>query len=218
MFSRRNFLKYSAYFLGLSLATPTYAYKQIRPFVEEDSNPDMIAELDGIVGLGCPVKHDYVTPFIYNKGLLNLHNSYYGDRYQFNFRDEVGNYNDKMLSSMNWFFRCNYDGKTTNMDISVYELLNYISKFFNDPVIHINSGYRTHEYNKILSKKNENVAKNSLHIQGKAVDFYIPGIPIKEVCQVALYARNQVGYGGVGYYPRSGFVHIDSGTQRSWAR
>lgn len=97
-------------------------------------------------------------------------------------------------------------------------MLNYVSKLLGDPVILIHSGYRSPAYNQKLSIRNENVARNSLHQYGQAIDFSVPGMPIKKVCSYTLYARNVMGYGGVGYYPNTGFVHLDSGNTREWVK
>lgn len=70
------------------------------------------------------------------------------------------------------------------------------------------SGYRTPEHNGSL----ENAAKTSLHVQGKAVDFYIPGVPISGLAA----AGKIVGVGGLGFYPSDNFIHIDTGRVRSW--
>lgn len=74
------------------------------------------------------------------------------------------------------------------------------------------SGYRSPQTNQRLRGETPGVAKNSFHMQGKAVDLRLPGIPLKTVRKAALELR----MGGVGYYPKSDFVHIDSGHVRSW--
>lgn len=150
-------------------------------------------------------------------GRLLLKSSIHGEAYDFKFRDTKGNYNQGVLTSLNWFLRCR-DGSWLSMDVKAIETLNYLSKLLGDPVIQINSGYRSPSYNASLRLSNENVARNSLHQYGRAIDFCIPGISTREVCSHALYARNVIGYGGIGYYPNSGFVHIDSGPVREWVK
>lgn len=150
-------------------------------------------------------------------GRLILKSSIHGEAYDFRFRDTKGNYDNNILTSLDWFFRCR-DGTWLTMDVRTVELLNYLSKLLGDPLIQINSGYRSPSYNSSLRLGNENVARNSLHQYGRAVDISIPGMSIREVCSYALYARNVLGYGGIGYYPRSGFVHIDNGPVREWVR
>lgn len=157
---------------------------------------------------------------LYVDGILNLRSGYTGERYQFHFRDPQGNYNPEHLHYLNWFMRCSYDSQYTQIDVRVVEMLNYIAKWFpGNPEVTINSAYRTPQYNRILARSNENVAKNSLHMTGRALDFSIQGVPIRQVCQVAQAVRNIAGSGGVGYYPRQSFVHIDCGDRAStWVR
>jgi uncharacterized protein YcbK (DUF882 family) len=77
---------------------------------------------------------------------------------------------------------------------------------------HIISGYRSPKTNALLRKRSGGVAKNSLHVLGKAVDIRVPGCCLTSLRQTAMALRN----GGVGYYPRSDFVHLDVGPVRSW--
>jgi len=83
--------------------------------------------------------------------------------------------------------------------------------------IHIISGYRSSATNAMLKKIGRNVAKQSMHIRGKAIDLYFPDISVEKIRGSAIVRQ----IGGVGYYPRSGtsgFVHIDSGRVRYWPR
>ena len=68
----------------------------------------------------------------------------------------------------------------------------------------------------MLRRRSNGVAKNSLHMQGKAMDFFIPGVPLAKLRAIGL--RMQIG--GVGFYPTSGspFVHMDTGSVRQWPR
>ena len=77
---------------------------------------------------------------------------------------------------------------------------------------HVVSGYRSPVTNAILRKNNTGVAKNSYHMRGMAVDAYLPKVELKTLQRAALSLRA----GGVGYYPKTGFVHLDSGRVRSW--
>ena len=64
----------------------------------------------------------------------------------------------------------------------------------------------------MLSQRTRGVAKHSLHIEAKAIDIRIPGIRTRDVAQVARALQS----GGVGYYPRRNFVHLDVGDVRTW--
>ena len=153
----------------------------------------------------------------YCPGILRLKSAIHGETREFRFRDGAGNYDLNTLASLNWFLRCR-DGSWQYMDVWAIETLNYLSALFGTPVMQIVSGYRSPAYNAKLARQSENVARNSLHQYGQAIDFSIPGIPVREVCSYTLYARNVMGFGGVGYYPRAGFVHLDSGKIKQWAR
>jgi len=74
------------------------------------------------------------------------------------------------------------------------------------------SGYRSPASNALLASISEGVATNSLHMAGSAVDVRVPGRPLAAVRHLALSLRA----GGVGYYPRSNFVHLDVGPVRHW--
>lgn len=73
-------------------------------------------------------------------------------------------------------------------------------------------GYRSPATNAMLRETTEGVAANSLHMYGQAIDLRVPGRPLAQVQRAALTLRD----GGVGYYPRSDFVHVDVGRVRRW--
>jgi len=78
--------------------------------------------------------------------------------------------------------------------------------------VHVISGYRSPETNRILADQLDGTASRSLHMEGKAIDIRIPGRDLTNVRNVALSLRG----GGVGFYPKSQFVHVDIGRVRSW--
>lgn len=78
--------------------------------------------------------------------------------------------------------------------------------------VQIISGYRSPATNEMLRSQSGGVAKKSYHMQGKAIDFRLPGVELSRVRKAALSLKA----GGVGYYPESNFVHIDTGPVRYW--
>jgi uncharacterized protein YcbK (DUF882 family) len=76
------------------------------------------------------------------------------------------------------------------------------------------SGYRTRETNALLRRHSRNVASNSYHIKGMAVDISMANRSVSQVTRAGL----SLNAGGVGKYSRSGFVHLDSGPARKWGR
>lgn len=78
---------------------------------------------------------------------------------------------------------------------------------------HVISGYRSPKTNAMLRQKSGGVARRSYHMQGRAIDVRLPGLRLTDVRKAALSLRA----GGVGYYPKSGFLHIDTGPVRQWS-
>ncbi|HKL49488.1 MAG TPA: DUF882 domain-containing protein [Desulfuromonadales bacterium] len=79
---------------------------------------------------------------------------------------------------------------------------------------HVISGYRSPETNQMLNRRsNGEVSTSSLHMEGKAIDLRVPGCDLSKLRKTALAMKR----GGVGYYPSSNFVHIDSGRPRWWS-
>ena len=77
---------------------------------------------------------------------------------------------------------------------------------------HIIFGYRSPQTNQKLRTKSGGVAKRSLHMQGKAIDIRLPGCELKHLRDAALSLKA----GGVGYYAKSDFIHVDTGRVRRW--
>lgn len=128
-----------------------------------------------------------------------------------------GKYDQKGLAELNKFLRDWRRGEPTKMDPALFDLVweVYRDSKATGP-IHIVSAYRAPETNEMLRSRSSAVAKNSRHTMGMAMDFFIPGVKISDLRQIAM--RKQVG--GVGYYPTSGspFVHLDTGNVRAWPR
>jgi uncharacterized protein YcbK (DUF882 family) len=147
------------------------------------------------------------------EGRLTLVNVWTDERLDVTYRDESGQYDLDALDEVNHILRCHHTGEVAAMDVRVIEHVNLVQKKLGgDREIQIISGFRSPEYNAILVRSGRRAAKNSLHVQGQAVDLRIAGVHHKMVRQAAL----ELGYGGVGYYPRSKFVHLDSGPFRHW--
>lgn len=147
------------------------------------------------------------------EGKLSLYNVNCNERVTVTYRNSLGEYCDEALQALNWIFRCHHTDETTKMDLRVVEYLNRLdTSLGGGNEIHIISGYRSPQYNARLRNKSQGVAKDSLHMKGMAIDLAIPRLGLD------LIRRNAVALaaGGVGYYPRSGFVHIDCGAFRTW--
>jgi uncharacterized protein YcbK (DUF882 family) len=147
------------------------------------------------------------------EGRLTLLNVWTSERLDVTYRNEAGEYDLEALDDVNHILRCHSTGEVAAMDVRVLEHVNLVQKKLGgNREIHIISGFRSPSYNALLVRSGRRAAKNSLHMQGQAVDLQIPGIHPRVVRHAAL----ELGYGGVGYYPRSKFVHLDSGPFRTW--
>lgn len=124
-----------------------------------------------------------------------------------------GRYQRKALSAINLILRDWRTNEVTRMDPRVLDILHDIRRIMatNAP-IEIISGYRSPATNHRLASAGRGVARNSFHMRGMAVDFRLPGRDVYQLARVAKRLRK----GGVGYYRRSGFIHVDSGRPRSW--
>lgn len=110
------------------------------------------------------------------------------------------------------FFRCRITNQTIQMDNKLIPALKMLGKKFNKDKIHIVSGFRSPRFNEMRRKKLHEVALRSNHIFGRAIDFAIPGIPTGVVVK---FLRRQKKW-GIGYYPQSKFLHMDTGGYRNW--
>lgn len=125
-----------------------------------------------------------------------------------------GRYNAAALRRISHFLRDWHAGETISIDPRTIDILFALqSQLGGSRALHILSGYRTARTNAWLAATTSGVARNSLHIQGKAVDLYVPGVGTDRLRQMALALRA----GGVGYYPQSGFIHVDCGPIRAWS-
>ncbi len=110
------------------------------------------------------------------------------------------------------FMRDHFTNQATLMDPALVDALVSAALYFQSPRVEIVSGYRSPKYNMILRKKGRQVARESQHTQGTAVDFRIRGVPTEKLLN---YMRS-LRLGGVGFYPHTRFIHCDTGRIRYW--
>ena len=129
-----------------------------------------------------------------------------------------GRFDPQGLAELNHGLRDWRTGDTTNMDPDLFDLLTEIrDRLGVDPrrSFDLISGYRSPHTNAALRARggeHTGVATQSQHILGKATDIALPGVPLNTLRLAALSAQR----GGVGFYPRDGFVHVDTGRVRTW--
>lgn len=118
------------------------------------------------------------------------------------------------IQKLDFFLRDHMNSKTYDMDPHLFDLLHALLVKVGRPnaVIDVICGYRTPTTNAYLRAHTHGVARHSLHMKGEAIDIRVPGIPLSKLRKAALSLHR----GGVGYYPHSGFIHVDVGRVRQW--
>lgn len=145
---------------------------------------------------------------------LKIKNLHTGDQIHTTYW-ENGEYLIDGLAELYFIMRDHRANEVTAMDIDLVDSLHQIQQTLDiDKEIYLLSGYRSPKTNEALRRQQSGVAKHSLHMQGRALDFRIPGVSNKHLNTAAWASSN----GGVGYYRSSGFIHLDTGRKRHWAR
>jgi uncharacterized protein YcbK (DUF882 family) len=143
---------------------------------------------------------------------LSFFNTHTGERLALcYFKD--GAYCPDAMKRINHILRDHRTGDLQDMDSQLIDLLYTIKRHVgSDSAFHIISGYRSPKTNARLRKQSSGVAKFSYHMLGRAIDIRLPGYETRRLRQACLDLK----LGGVGYYSRSDFVHVDTGAFRSW--
>jgi uncharacterized protein YcbK (DUF882 family) len=144
---------------------------------------------------------------------LLLYNTHTAERIELVYR-RGDQYIPGALAQLDYFLRDHRTGDVRHFDPRLYDILSDLASSIGHPdgQIDIICGYRTTSTNESLRAHTAGVAKNSLHIQAEAIDLRMPGVDTLQLRKAALALHR----GGVGYYPHSGFIHIDVGRVRQW--
>ncbi|TBL65591.1 YcbK family protein [Hafnia alvei] len=144
--------------------------------------------------------------------ILLLNNLNTGEQLKAEFFDGK-NYIQEELVRLNHLFRDYRANKVKSIDPRLFDQIFRLQAMIGTrKPIQLISGYRSPHTNNELRERGSGVAKHSYHTLGQAMDFHIEGVQLANIRKAALKMRA----GGVGYYPRSNFVHIDTGPVRNW--
>lgn len=168
-----------------------YAGKLVKQHGGPKAKPDKVAERMIILS--------------YPKSNERLNTKYYKN----------GGYDPEAMKAIDKIFRDRHNGNIGKMDPELIDFLVDIRTRLALPptvVFEILSGYRSPDTNSSLARSNGNVARESLHIHGWAVDFRIKGVSGRAIAEVAKTMQR----GGVSFYPSSNHVHVDIGNIRTW--
>ncbi|MDR3411720.1 MAG: DUF882 domain-containing protein [Formivibrio sp.] len=127
---------------------------------------------------------------------------------------EDGQYIPESLNTLNHFLRDHYTGAVGQIDPALFDLLFQMKQNLScEQSFQVISGYRCPITNaKLHNSRGGGVANHSLHMEGKAIDIRLAGLPLTDLRDTALSLR----VGGVGFYPQEQFVHVDTGRVRTW--
>ncbi|NDB17026.1 MAG: DUF882 domain-containing protein [Gammaproteobacteria bacterium] len=146
-------------------------------------------------------------------GWLELFNTHTAESLQVVYRSSDGLVTSA-VDRLQWLLRDHRSGEAAHIDVGLYDQLTALAAAARaEPRFEVISGYRSPQTNASLHAAGRGVATRSLHMQGRAIDVRLRGVSTSTLRDFALAA----GRGGVGYYRRSDFVHIDTGRVRHWA-
>lgn len=149
---------------------------------------------------------------VYPDRSLSLYNVHTGEKNNVVYWSD-GKYMGSGLNEINWILRDFRTSEIKAIDPRLLNILYLLTRTLETekPVL-VLSGFRSKKTNDMLRKTTEGVAKRSFHMAGRAIDIRIPRVETSDIQRAAL----RLSGGGVGYYPRSNFVHLDSGPVRTW--
>lgn len=120
---------------------------------------------------------------------------------------------DEAVGRLQHLLRDHRNGAQHPIDTGLYDLLADLAEHARvEPRYEIISGYRSPETNAMLHERSAGVATRSLHLEGRAIDVRLKGVSCEQLASLALSTQR----GGVGFYRRSDFVHVDTGRVRHW--
>jgi len=191
--------RFTTFFLALlvvgcsgGLAPSPMAGKLVKQYGGEKTRPDLVAARSIVL--------------VHPPSAERLNLTYY----------QNGRYDSESMRAIDRLFRDRHTGKIGSVDPELIDYLVDVRTRLGLPptvVFEILSGYRSERTNEKLRDSNKQVAKESLHCHGWAVDFRIKGVNGNAVAEIAKTMQR----GGVSYYPSSNHVHVDLGNIRTWA-
>src|SRR5438874_5880641 len=141
---------------------------------------------------------------------LRLVNAHTGETFEGSYRNDKGPI-DRVIDELCVFLRDHHSGEKTQIDVGVIDFLADVLDAVGETKATILSAYRTAETNAMLARTTFGVAEHSQHIVGRALD-----IRLESRLYDAMTRARAMQRGGVGWYPHSSFIHIDTGPIRSW--
>jgi uncharacterized protein YcbK (DUF882 family) len=143
---------------------------------------------------------------------LDFEHTHTGERLSVKYFED-GAYVPEALTKVNYFLRDFRTGDIHAIDPSLLDLLHHLADLTRTrKPFQVISAFRSPATNGMLRQRTRGVAAGSLHMKGQAIDIRLEDVPLPTLRSAAIIARR----GGVGYYPASDFVHVDTGRVRTW--
>jgi uncharacterized protein YcbK (DUF882 family) len=143
---------------------------------------------------------------------LSFHHLHTGESLAIEYM-QSGEYVPDALRAVDHILRDHYNGAEHPIDPDLLDILHAVAdETGTRSPFRVISGYRSPETNERLRRRGGGVARNSMHLKGRAVDIRLDDVPTTEIRDVGLALKR----GGVGYYRNSDFVHLDTGRVRRW--
>lgn len=144
--------------------------------------------------------------------VLRLYNEHTGEAVKATYW-ENGHYDRAALKSINFILRDHHNDEVIDIDLHLLDLLTELHRRSgSSQPFQVVCGYRSPQTNAILAAENGGVARNSLHMEGKAIDIRVADRTPRQIRDCA----KSLHLGGVGYYPQAAYVHVDTGAVRYW--
>lgn len=164
----------------------------------------------GAAGLLTAPRGAFATPVVSAPFRLRLLDAHSGATFDGVYRDAQGPI-ARVMEELCVFFRDRHSGGVVNYDVGVIDFLAKVMTATGQNRAVVLSAFRSLETNEALARTNFGVAENSQHIYGRALD-----VRFDAKLPEAMAAARAMRRGGVGWYPHSGFIHLDSGPVRNW--
>ena len=160
--------------------------------------------------LSAPPYRAWTTPNASGWPRLRLVDARTGTSFDGAYRDANGPI-ARVMDELCVFLRDQHSGRMTGIDVGVIDFLANVMVATGQTSAVVLSAFRTQETNALLARTTFGVAENSQHLYGRALDVRFPGRLAD-----AMVAARAMRRGGVGWYPHSGFIHLDTGPVRNW--
>lgn len=163
----------------------------------------------------CTVAAAWAEPprfFFSGDGRIDLAHGHFDERIAVRYRAADGRYDPAALARLRHFFRSWNDGQDGDISLRLIELIDFVQDRYRPARTVLLSGYRTPAYNERIRGNGARAARGSLHTEGMAADLHFSGVNMRRLW----ISLRETKIGGVGYYRKEGFLHLDTGRPRFW--